>query len=65
MICSYLENSSMVRNLMNNGKRLDFHGRIVLIMVFAKNEMENLSKAERNNLKMLIARLEKSMEKVN
>jgi len=55
----------MVRNLMNNGKRLDFHGRIVLIMVFAKNEMENLSKAERNNLKMLIARLEKSMEKVN
>lgn len=55
----------MVRNLMNNGKRLDFHGRIVFIMVFAKNEMENLSKAERNNLKMLIARLEKSMEKVN
>ena len=43
----------------------EIHGRIVLIMVFAKNEMENLSKAERNNLKMLIARLEKSMEKVN
>jgi hypothetical protein len=33
-------------------------------MVFAKNEMENLSKAERNNLKALIERLEKSMEKV-
>ena len=42
----------------------EIHGRIFLIMVFAKNEMENLSKAERNNLKALIERLEKSMEKV-
>ena len=33
----------------------EIHGRIVLIMVFAKNEMENLSKAERNSLKALIA----------
>ena len=41
----------------------EIHGRIVLIMVFAKNEMENLSKAERNSLKALIERLEKSMQK--
>lgn len=43
----------------------ELHGRIILIMVFAKNEMENLSKAERNSLKALIERLEKSMERVN
>lgn len=41
----------------------EIHGRIFLIMVFAKNEMENLSKAERNSLKNLIERLEKSMQK--
>ena len=40
----------------------EIHGRIVLIMVFAKNEMENLSKAERNSLKALIERLERSMQ---
>jgi len=28
-------------------------------MVFAKNEMENLSKSERNSIKQLIERLEK------
>ncbi len=31
-------------------------------MVFAKKEMENLSKAERNNIKKFIDRLEASME---
>ncbi|MBQ1510104.1 MAG: hypothetical protein IIZ54_04310 [Selenomonadaceae bacterium] len=41
----------------------ELHGRIVLIMVFAKNEMENLSKAECNSLKKLIDRLEQSMQK--
>ena len=35
---------------------------IFLIMVFAKNEMENLSKAERNNIKILIERLEQSFK---
>lgn len=30
-------------------------------MVFAKNEMENLSKVERNSIKQFIDRLEKSM----
>ena len=33
---------------------------IFLIMVFAKNEMENLSHAERNSIKVLIERLEHS-----
>ncbi len=41
----------------------EIYGRVFLIMVFAKNKMENLSKAERNNLKILIDRLEKSMTK--
>ena len=40
----------------------EIHGRTFLVMVFAKNEMENLSKAERNNIKRFIDRLEKSME---
>ena len=31
---------------------------VFLVMVFAKNEMENLSAAERNNIKILIDRLE-------
>lgn len=39
----------------------EFQGKIFLIMVFAKNEMENLSKAERNNIKQFIERLENSM----
>ncbi len=43
----------------------EIFGRIFLIMVFAKNEMENISKAERNNLKTLIERLEESMKRVN
>lgn len=38
---------------------------IFLIMVFAKNEMENLSKKERNDVKGLIARLEISLRKKN
>ena len=41
----------------------EIHGRIFLVMVFAKNEMENLSQAERNSVKALIERLEKSMQK--
>ena len=36
----------------------ELNGIIFLIMVFAKNDMENLSKAERNNIKQLIERLE-------
>ena len=39
----------------------EFHGKTFLVMVFAKNEMENLSKAERNSIKQFIDRLEKSM----
>ena len=38
---------------------------IVLIMVFAKNEMENLSKKERNDVKSLITRLEASLHNRN
>jgi hypothetical protein len=41
----------------------EIQGRIFLVMVFAKNEMENLSKAEKNSVKDLIERLEKSMQK--
>lgn len=40
----------------------EIHEKIFLIMVFAKNEMENLSKAERNSIKQLIERLEKYFE---
>ena len=35
---------------------------IFFVMVFAKNEMENLSQAERNSIKQLIERLEKYFE---
>lgn len=38
------------------------YGIIFLVMVFAKNEMENLSKAERNGIKILIELLEKYFE---
>ncbi len=41
----------------------EINGVIVLVMVFAKNEMENLTAAERNSLKQLIERLEKYFEK--
>lgn len=37
----------------------EIKGTIFLIMVFAKNEMENLSKTEKNNIKLLIEKLEK------
>lgn len=40
----------------------EIHEKIFLIMVFAKNEMENLSKAERNSIKQLIEHLEKYFE---
>ncbi len=40
----------------------EVHGIIFLIMVFAKNEMENLSQAEKNSIKQLIERLEKYFE---
>ena len=40
----------------------EIHEKIFLIMLFAKNEMENLSKAERNSIKQLIERLEKYFE---
>ncbi len=36
----------------------EINGVVFLVMVFAKNEMENLSAAERNNIKILIDRLE-------
>ncbi len=36
---------------------------IFLVMVFAKNEMDNLSKKERNDVKSLITRLEASLHK--
>lgn len=36
---------------------------IFLITVFAKNEMENISKKERNDVKSLIVRLEASLHK--
>ena len=37
----------------------EIYEKIFLVMVFAKNEMENLSAAERNSIKLLIERLEK------
>lgn len=37
----------------------EIYKKIFLIMVFAKNEMENLSAAEKNSIKTLIERLEK------
>ena len=40
----------------------EINGIIFLVMVFAKNEMENLSKAERNSIKQMIERLEKYFE---
>ena len=43
----------------------EIYEKIFLIMVFAKNEMENLSKAERNSIKQLIERLEKYFERKN
>ena len=36
----------------------EVNGIIFLVMVFAKSDMENLSKAERNKIKQLIERLE-------
>ncbi len=36
----------------------EINGVVFLVMVFAKNEMENLSAAERDNIKVLIDRLE-------
>jgi len=41
----------------------EIHGKMFFIMVFAKNEMENLNKAERNSIKQFIDRLEKSMNR--
>lgn len=41
----------------------EIYGRIFLVMVFAKNEMENLSKSEQNSVKALIEHLEKCMHK--
>ena len=43
----------------------EIHEKIFLIMVFAKNEMENLTKAEKNSIKQLIERLEKYFEEKN
>ncbi len=40
----------------------EIHGIIFLIMVFAKNEMENLSTEEKHSIKNLIERLEKYFE---
>ena len=37
------------------------YSKIVFIMVFAKNSMENLSQAECNHIKILIDRLEKQI----
>ena len=41
----------------------EINGIIFLVMVFSKNEMENLSKAERNNIKQMIEKLEKYFER--
>lgn len=41
----------------------EYEGNNVLIMVFAKNEMENLSPAERNHIKLTIDKLEQSLRK--
>lgn len=43
----------------------EIYEKIFLIMVFAKNEMENLSKSERNSIKQLIERLEKYFKEKN
>lgn len=43
----------------------EIHEKIFLIMVFAKNEMENLTKAEKNSIKQMIERLEKYFEERN
>lgn len=40
----------------------EFHDKTYLIMVYAKNEMENLTQAERNNIKKFIERIEQSMQ---
>ena len=40
----------------------EFQGIIFLIMVFAKNELENLSQSERKNIKIMIERIEKYFE---
>lgn len=40
----------------------EIYGKIFLIMVFAKNEMENLSNAEKNTIKAMIERIEKYFE---
>ena len=40
----------------------EIYGKIFLIMVFAKNEMENLSNAEKNTIKAMIERIEKYLE---
>ena len=41
----------------------EYDGKNALIMVFAKNKMENLSPAERNNIKQAIDRLEQTLRK--
>lgn len=43
----------------------EINEKIFLIMVFAKNEIGNLTKAERNSIKNLIERLEKYFEEKN
>lgn len=39
----------------------EINGILYLVMVFAKNEIENLTKSECNEIKKLIDRLEKSL----
>ena len=43
----------------------EIHEKIFLVMVFAKNEMDNLSKSERNSIRMMIEKLEKYFEGEN
>lgn len=40
----------------------ELNGKTYLIMVYAKKEMENLTQAERNNIKKFIERIEHSMQ---
>ena len=40
----------------------EVHEKIFLVMVFAKNNMENLTRSERNSIKQLIERLQKYFE---
>ncbi|MBR5913737.1 MAG: type II toxin-antitoxin system RelE/ParE family toxin [Selenomonadaceae bacterium] len=40
----------------------EINEKIFLIMVFAKNEMDNLSQSEKNSIKNLIERIEKYLE---